>query len=110
MVLWEIWKERSARRFEDDYRPNTSQDIIIKIRFWILRLGEVIYISHRSSDNFCQVAKALGLRFKNPPLDRPLLVYWTRPPKGFLALNTDGASSDNIASGGGVVRDGNGNM
>ncbi|KAF5184553.1 hypothetical protein FRX31_025861 [Thalictrum thalictroides] len=37
-----------------------------------------------------------------------ILVYWTRLPDNWVALNTDGAACNEVAAGGGIVRDSRG--
>ncbi|KAF5191157.1 Ribonuclease h domain, partial [Thalictrum thalictroides] len=105
LILWEVWKERSARRYEENYTPLSSQSLIFKIRFWILRMGEIYITKHGSSSGFKKVALALGVSYINPPIKPPLIIYWSRPPENFICLNTDGASLDKEAAGGGLIRD-----
>ncbi|KAF5203197.1 hypothetical protein FRX31_007220 [Thalictrum thalictroides] len=68
------------------------------------RLSKFFIPSTRSSDSFSQVALSLGILPNDPPVKPPILVYWTRPPDNWVALNTDGAACNNHAAGGGIVR------
>ncbi|KAF5197613.1 Ribonuclease h domain [Thalictrum thalictroides] len=106
-ILWELWRERCRRRFEDNYTVKISQGehIIFRVRYWALRLSKFFIPSTRSSDSFSQVAMSLGILHNDPPVKPPILVYWTRPPDNWVALNTDGAACNNHAAGGGIVRD-----
>ncbi|KAF5187109.1 hypothetical protein FRX31_023304 [Thalictrum thalictroides] len=46
----------------------------------------------------------LDLQYQNPPSKPPILVYWTRPPDIWVALNTNGAACNELTAGGGIVR------
>ncbi|KAF5187281.1 hypothetical protein FRX31_023132, partial [Thalictrum thalictroides] len=37
--LWEIWKERCSRIYEEDHQKKDPA-VIFKIRFWIIRISE----------------------------------------------------------------------
>ncbi|KAF5179844.1 hypothetical protein FRX31_030568 [Thalictrum thalictroides] len=109
--MWHLWKERCRRRFEENYvvKDGQAQQLILSIRYWIMKLGACFKPSSRSSTAFDFIAKRLAIQAKNPPLKQPTLVYWTRPRDDFLALNTDGAASEGLAAGGGILRDKYGN-
>ncbi|KAF5200963.1 hypothetical protein FRX31_009451 [Thalictrum thalictroides] len=106
-ILWEIWKARCTRKFEDAHskETNPSEYIIIKVRYWIRRLCQIYIPKKRSNDGFNRMANLLGIDTKNPPLKPPILIYWLKPPIGCIALNTDGASQDGKVVGGGVMKD-----
>ncbi|KAF5195554.1 hypothetical protein FRX31_014857 [Thalictrum thalictroides] len=78
--------------------------LIFKIRFWLIKLCECYTPSRRSSYKFSQVASLLGLTTKYPILKLPSIVYWTRPPDLYVALNVDGSAQTGQASGGGILR------
>ncbi|KAF5188016.1 hypothetical protein FRX31_022396 [Thalictrum thalictroides] len=103
VCLWEIWKERCSRTYEDGFQRK-GPAIIFKIRFWLIRLCECYTPSRRSRDKFSQVASLLGLPTKNPRIKMPSIVYWTRPPDPFVALNVDGSAQNGQAAGGGIIR------
>ncbi|KAF5200925.1 hypothetical protein FRX31_009489 [Thalictrum thalictroides] len=111
LIMWEIWKERNSRLYDDSYTwsPNSSAIIIGKVRFWIIIFNKAYSAKVRSSLKFEQTIKGFGILLKNPPLKPPIIVYWTRPPEGFVALNTDGAANNEEAAGGGIIRDLEGN-
>ncbi|KAF5182279.1 hypothetical protein FRX31_028134 [Thalictrum thalictroides] len=106
LILWEVWKERCARKFEYGHRWNHCfyQVIIARVRYWLIRLSHVFHPKCSSSHDFEGIAGQLGIHYANPPSKAPTIVYWTRPPEGYVALNKDGASKDGLAAGGGVIR------
>ncbi|KAF5201191.1 hypothetical protein FRX31_009221 [Thalictrum thalictroides] len=106
-ILWEIWKARCSKKFEDTQGQDTNQSgyIIIKVRYWLRRLCQIYTPKRRSHDSFNRMANLLGIDTKNPSLKPPILIYWLKPPFGCIALNTDGASQEGEAAGGGVMRD-----
>ncbi|KAF5182656.1 hypothetical protein FRX31_027758 [Thalictrum thalictroides] len=106
-ILWDIWKVRCSKKFEDTHsqQTNPSEYIIIKVRYWLRRLCQIYIPKRRSNDGFLRMASLLSIDTKNPPLKSPILIYWPKPPIGWVALNTDGASQDGEAVGGGVMRD-----
>ncbi|KAF5204423.1 hypothetical protein FRX31_005990 [Thalictrum thalictroides] len=103
LILWEIWKERCSRKYEEGYQWKITE-IIIKIRCWIIRLCECYLPTRRSGLLFKQSALVCGLQIKDPPLKAPIIVFWKRPNADFVALNIDGASQEGIAAGGGLIR------
>ncbi|KAF5174869.1 hypothetical protein FRX31_035546, partial [Thalictrum thalictroides] len=84
---------------------NSYKLIILKVRFWILKLCQIYQPKRRSSNSFNDASRHLGIDPKNPTLKPPIIVFWTKPPIGFVSLCADGAAKDEEASSGGVIRD-----
>ncbi|KAF5202660.1 hypothetical protein FRX31_007753 [Thalictrum thalictroides] len=64
----------------------------------------------RSRLGFNSIALQLGITYINLPPSSPVIVYWSRPPTGYVVLNSDGSSIDGEAAGGGVIRNSEGGL
>ncbi|KAF5191361.1 Ribonuclease h domain [Thalictrum thalictroides] len=108
-IMWELWKERCSRRYEEGHPTSPihklARKIILKVRYWCLRLAPHFKASAGSSTSTNKIANNLGFNIYNPPRKPPSLVYWTRPPDEALVLNTDGAAMNGVSAGGGILRD-----
>ncbi|KAF5186005.1 hypothetical protein FRX31_024408 [Thalictrum thalictroides] len=80
-------------------------------------IGEQAIISYGSDTEITRKKKpippmsmitSLEYATKTPPFKAPTIVFWTRPPDNYVALNTDGTWKDGLAAGGGVIRRGDG--
>ncbi|KAF5183705.1 Ribonuclease h domain [Thalictrum thalictroides] len=107
MILWEVWRERCSRKYEEKYQWQTCS-IIYKIRFWIIRICDRFTPTRRSSEGFLKNIGSMGIKSKDPPIQSPKIVYWQSPTGSFVALNVDGASQNGVAAGGGVIRNSHG--
>ncbi|KAF5193181.1 Ribonuclease h domain [Thalictrum thalictroides] len=108
-VLWEIWKARCSRKYDDDHKlpmlHAQGKRIILKVRYWCLRLSKFFEVKSLSNTGTDTIATLLGIHVNSPPQKPPTLVYWTRPPDGTLVMNTDAAAKEGLTTGGGILRD-----
>ncbi|KAF5191103.1 hypothetical protein FRX31_019309 [Thalictrum thalictroides] len=103
MILWEVWRERCSRKYEEKHQWQACP-IIFRIGFWIIRMCDRFSPTRRSSAEFLKTIGAMGIKHKDPPIQPPKIIYWQSPPGNFVALNVDGACQDGLAAGGGVIR------
>ncbi|KAF5182399.1 hypothetical protein FRX31_028016 [Thalictrum thalictroides] len=83
--------------------------IISKVKQWLVTLCRSYNPKQRSSLGFGPIVSKLGINVINPPPKPPIIIFWARPPVGFVALNSDGAAKCGLAAGGGIIRDVEGN-
>lgn len=63
IILWEIWKERFKRRFDEGHTPKPyhDHDIIAKVKFWLKTLHKIYHPTYPSSPYFTLVDFKLQL-------------------------------------------------
>lgn len=97
MILWEIWKERNRRRYEEVYRVDNlrqSEAIIIRDKYWIRRISESFKYKSMSSANFLNITSKIGVKPQGPEEKDPRVLRWKGPILGEACLSIDRASQN----------------
>lgn len=91
-MIWNIWKERNPRIFEDKCKPIREViDVIVRdVSNWLVDTKEFNNIS--MTDLICDWKTCIML---NVPTKEALNGRWQPPPFGRCKLNFDGASKGN---------------
>ncbi|MQL88940.1 hypothetical protein Taro_021522 [Colocasia esculenta] len=108
LILWEIWKDRCAKRH--DSKVKSLNGILSDIKYAINTAVQGISFKRNCSQLQLRTLLHYGFtpKFK---MKRPKLVRWNPPHLGFY-LNMDGASKGNpgLCGGGGCIRDSKGDI
>lgn len=105
-TIWHIWKHRCNLRFEGGTRDSRA---IICETLHHLREANMVSRSKRTPKRMDRILlEMLGVQIYDPVVRRGRWVAWSKPGSNLYKLNTDGSRKRNAATGGGVLRDSEG--
>lgn len=64
LILWEVWRNRNIRKYEENYvinGLNQRRAIIARVRYWLIRLTGVTKFTSPSSTEFAKAANKTRL-------------------------------------------------
>ncbi|OVA09801.1 Ribonuclease H domain [Macleaya cordata] len=108
VIIWEIWSERNRRRHNEAHVSNYRTRF--KVLKWIHDINTRIKVVRHSPSALQNILGTCGVSLTPVHRRKSKILRWSTPPPGYFILNTDGASADLLAAGGGVIRDNRGNI
>ncbi|OIT27277.1 putative ribonuclease h protein, partial [Nicotiana attenuata] len=102
IICWQIWKNRCSARFDEKRMSHhfIIQQVIKMTNMLIQTRFPELQLQHLWQDTYNRIEKL-------SPAIQCQIVYWQKPPVGWVKLNVDGCSKGNPgpAGGGGLIRD-----
>lgn len=109
IITWRLWLHRCKARMEDKH--NMGEVVWIAVKFWLAKK-----VADRMMGSMSTRANQILEEFELKPTVKkgrlPRKIIREKLSEGWLELNIDGSSSENLGScgGGGIIQDSNGNL
>ncbi|KAF5447640.1 hypothetical protein F2P56_033179 [Juglans regia] len=86
---------------------DSVEAVWLSIKDWLRRMAETLSEKCRLSTTGQELLQAMEVPFKISSERSPRIIYWQRPPEGWVKLNVDGSCRGNPgpSGGGGLIRD-----
>ncbi|XP_027174456.1 uncharacterized protein LOC113774088 [Coffea eugenioides] len=107
LILWSLWKLRNHARFEN--LAFSAQQVIVMVNVFVDQLGaaRILNATHFRGDGNNPWAAWVGRQARRVECRT---VSWQRPSPHYYKLNTDASVYQGRASGGGLLRNMDGNL
>jgi len=89
-IIWRIWTERNARRFNN--RQNCMNSLIHGIISEVALSFKLAIVKGGTSMNDFKLSQLFGIPFKSSRVDTLRDVHWLPPTTGCVKINCDGSS------------------
>lgn len=90
----------------------SAMQVWTSVKRWLKKIAGELKVHRHLNKQDLYLLKELNLEMPRFVAQKCLLVKWSKPPSGWIKLNSDGSSRNNAGSlgGGGILRDMDGNF